>query len=185
MTMFFSVAPFFILGLFGRFRRKEDATTREVEQLYQTYGYLLRRRCKRILNDDSWVEDAMQEILITMCRSLPQYRGEKDKILAWLYRITTTHCLQLLDKNKRWARNFMETCLQQLDTSSSLPLEEKISVEDFLNQLPGEEKEAAIYYFVNEMSQEEIAEVMQVNRDRVRVWLKHFKQRGSVLLNRA
>lgn len=155
----------------------------QVEALYREYGYLLKRRCSRILRDPNLVEDAMQEICLTLCRSIGQYQGESRKILGWLYRIATTHSLQILDKDKRrWkhiadAIDLEETEIPSPDSSD---LAANLDLSDFLAALPRQEAEAVVHYYVHEMTQEEIAEVMDVSRDQIRLWLKHFQTRGQI-----
>lgn len=163
---------------------KRDPRQR-VTALYQQYGYVLKRRCRRILRDEALVDDAMQEIFITLCRCHDQYRGDPQKILSWLYRITTTHCLQMLDKNRRWSRNLEEMVLQyqereMLDRHEP-DTEAHVVVDDFLRTLPESERAAVLYRYISGMTQEEIAEVMEVGRDQVRRWLKHFQARGRVV----
>ena len=156
----------------------------QVEWLLERYGGLLQRRCRRLLRDETLVEDAMQEIVITLSRSVKQYRGEPDQILPWLYRVTTTHCLRLLEKHQRWsrqAREWLEVSLLK-PTACQPSLEERLALEAFLEQLSEQERAAILYRYVSGMTQEEIALVMEVSRDQVRRWLQHFQKRGRIVL---
>jgi|GEM_PF-1305782 len=186
--MLFVQLTYFLFGIVLPFRRKAQHNSDEakVNALYQEYGYILRRRCFRILRNEALVEDAMQEILLTLYRRHHQYQGDPQKILSWLYRVTTTHCLQLLDKEKRWFRNLHEHVerqqLEQDDPSPAMTVEEKLTLEQVLEDLSPEQQEAVVYRYVSGMTQEEIAHLMGVSRDRVRRWLKLFQQRGRVLL---
>lgn len=169
-----------------RHKRQARQQDREVEQLYRTYGHILQRRCRRILRDAALVEDAMQEIKLSIWQHHGQYRGEPRKILSWLYRITTTHCLQLIKKDKRWLR----TLAAQLAVLEQEParsqhhedVDAQLTMASYLDSLPAQEREVVCYRFISGMTQEEIAEVMQVSRDQVRRWLKHFQKRGQIVL---
>lgn len=151
------------------------------DQLYQQYHHVLRRRCRRLLREDHLVDDAMQEIFWTICKQGKQYRGEPDKILPWLYRVTTTHCLKLLEKNKRWTRNVdlaMEEGAQRYQANlNARELEQLTAAKALLMRLPPSVREAVLYRFASGMTQQEIAEVMDVTRDQVRTWLKQFEER--------
>ncbi len=185
--MFFGV----LVAFFNRWPLRKAAEPNHdiqarVSALYQTYGYILKRRCRRILRDAERVEDAMQEIFLTLCRSLDQYQGDPQHILAWLYRITTTHCLRILDKDKRNLRYLSlhedGEPTETPDESSDWTREEQFALLQFLEQLPEPQRAAVLYRYVSGMTQEEIAEVMEVSRDQIRRWLQHFQQRGRIVL---
>ncbi len=57
----------------------------------------------RILGEESWAEDALQETLINMYRGLNRFRGA-SKISTWVSRITVNVCLGMIRKgrNKRF-----------------------------------------------------------------------------------
>ncbi|MCB9637363.1 MAG: sigma-70 family RNA polymerase sigma factor [Myxococcales bacterium] len=164
----------FLFGLF--FSRREDGETRA---LYQKYYAVLRRRCFRILRDDAMVDDAMQEIFWTVSRQIDQYRGDHEQILPWLYRVTTTHCFKLLERDKRWVRNLEITMEQGSfcgDFGGGDPVD-RLAVGALLSHLPPSMREMVMYRYFDEMTQEEIAEVMGVSRDHVRTGLKRFFER--------
>lgn len=185
--MFFGV----LVAFFSRWPLRKTAQpthdiASRVRALHQSYGYILKRRCRRILRDPERVEDAMQEIFLTLCRSLDQYQGEPQHILPWLYRVTTTHCLRILDKDKRHLRYFSlhedDENTDATEEPSDWTREEQIALARFLEQLPETQRAAVLYRYVSGMTQEEIAEVMEVSRDQIRRWLQHFQQRGRIVL---
>lgn len=156
---------------------------RRTEELYRNYHAILRRRCFRLLRDESLVEDAMQDVFWTISRRVDQYRGKPAEILPWLYRITTTHCLKLIEKNQRWHRNLElameEGRMRYQHNLSANELEAKVSVNALLHRMPSSQRQAVVYRHVSGMTQQEIAEVMQVTRDQVRTWLKRFEQQAQ------
>ncbi len=166
----------FLLGLF--FTRK---VREETDALYQQYYAILRRRCVRILREDALVDDAMQEIFWTVCRQIDRYRGDHAQILPWLYRITTTHCFKLLQKDKRWLRNLNLTLEQDSfcgEFGGGDPVD-RVAVIAVLEHLPPSMREMVVFRYVDEMTQEEIAEVMGISRDQVRTGLKRFLERAE------
>jgi len=171
----------FLLGLFFS-RRKEPSP---VEELLSRYGYLLERRCRRILRDDSLIDDAMQEILVSMWRSHEQYRGEPERILGWLYRITTNHCLRMLSRHKRWAETAQQwleehpQCLQSKPQAVSA--EDLLTLEQLLETLEEEDRSIVLYRYIDGMTQDEIAKMLEITRDRVRHRLKKFQRHGLLL----
>lgn len=173
--------PAFLFSLVRYFLSHK--TRKQTEELYLMYHPLLRRRCWKLLRDETLVEDAMQEVFWTICRHLEQYQGEPDKILPWLYRITTTRCFKLLEKNQRWERNmelaFAQGAARYDNNLAPAEIEASLSAHALLERLPPRQREAIVYRHVSGMTQQEIAEVMGVTRDQVRTWLKQFQQRAA------
>lgn len=152
------------------------------EELYRQYYPMLARRCWRLLRDEALVEDAMQELYLLIGTHHEQFRGEPRQMASWLLRMATRHCLRMLDKNQRWHRNLSVAMASFAERqSASVGMETRLAMESFLESLPEREREAVLYRFVSGMTQEEIAEVMDVSRDQVRRWLKHFQARGRIV----
>ncbi|HAA54366.1 MAG TPA: hypothetical protein DCE42_06400 [Myxococcales bacterium] len=156
---------------------------KRTEDVYRTYHVVLRRRCLKLLRNETLADDAMQEVFWTICRNIEKYRGEPKDILPWLYRITTTHCFKLLDKNKRWNRNvdamIEEGCARYEANLTDRELESKVAVQAMLEKLPETMREVVVYRYVSGLTQSEIAEVMDVSRDHVRTTLKRFQERAE------
>lgn len=164
----------------------KDAQAEQAEALYRKYLPTLRRRCRNILRNDVWVEDALQEIFGTIFRQQDQYRGHPEQILPWLYRITTTHCLKLLAREKRWfdriEQAFEDSCYTPPDVELPLSLEERVAMVQMLAKLPEAQREALVLHYVSGLTQDEIAEVMDVSRNQVRRWLNTSLQKGRRML---
>lgn len=77
--------------------RRGDA--RAFEAILRHYDRRLRVVSGRLLCDRQLMDDALQEVAIKALRGLPSYRGEAP-LGAWLCRIATTTCLDLLRARK-------------------------------------------------------------------------------------
>ena len=71
----------------------------EVSNIYERYGALMRRRCRRILRDDALADDALQEAFVNLIRYGAQFRAADAK-LRWLYRIVDRCCFGQLDRRR-------------------------------------------------------------------------------------
>jgi RNA polymerase sigma-70 factor (ECF subfamily) len=70
-------------------------------QLLERHDDRLRRLAARMLaGDPHRVDDVMQEAYVRAYQALPSFRGDAD-LGTWLYRITTTACLDELRRGRR------------------------------------------------------------------------------------
>jgi RNA polymerase sigma-70 factor (ECF subfamily) len=76
-----------------------DAPTGEFQRLTDPYRHELLVHCYRFLGSLFDAEDALQETLLRAWRRLDSLR-EPSSIRAWLYRIATNVCLDLIKKSK-------------------------------------------------------------------------------------
>ena len=72
---------------------------RAFEAILRHYDRRLRVVADRLLCDRQLMDDALQEVAIKTLRGLPSFRGEAP-LGAWLCRIATTTCLDLLRARK-------------------------------------------------------------------------------------
>jgi RNA polymerase sigma-70 factor (ECF subfamily) len=69
-------------------------------QLVGPYQGELQLHCYRILGSAQDAEDALQETLLAAWRGLAQFEG-RASVRTWLYRITTTRCLNVRRSARR------------------------------------------------------------------------------------
>lgn len=84
--------------------RAQDGDTAAFEHLVLTYQDRLFRLAYRMLNDRGEAEDIVQETLTTSWRGLPML-ADVDAFGAWVYRLATNKCLDLLRRRSAHAEN--------------------------------------------------------------------------------
>lgn len=155
-------------------------TRDELEAIYRQYGALVLGRCRRWLGAGPEAEDAMQEIFLRAQRYGHSFKGGSR--LAWLYTIADRHCLDRLDAQRRRP---VATEAEPKETEGMTPEHEsRLLVAGVLRAAKPEIRETAILYFVDEMSQEEVADRTRVTRRTVQNRLDKFRHDARRALQR-
>ncbi len=136
-------------------------------------------------------EDITQEVFIRVFRSLSSFK-EKSFFSTWLYRITLNCSINYVNKNKR--RNlfadagdgFMNlfnrsdderNAHQQLEAT-----EKEQAIRKAIDELPEKQRKAFILSKYEELSQREVAEIMQTSEGAVEQLLVRAKKRLQIKL---
>lgn len=123
----------------------------ELEVIYRRYGAMVLRRARRILADDQLAHDVCQDVFVQLLR---QGRGwQAPSPVGWLFRTTTNCCLNLI-RGARRRQRFLRLLPPPALVTPSLP------VQLLLRGLPEHLQEIALYYGLDQMTQDEIALVL-------------------------
>ena len=168
-----------------------------------SFKYLVENYKDRIFNTAIGIvqnaedaEDVAQEVFIQVYRSIHSFKGE-SKLSTWMYRIATTRSLDLLRSRKSKKRfGFM----QRLFGEGSEPLYE---IPDFnhpgvamdrketaaklfkaIAQLPENQKAAFTLHKLEDLSYQEISEVMQTSVPAVESLMHRAKQNLKKILEK-
>ena len=146
---------------------------RDIERIYREHGHVVRRRARELLGSESEAGDALHEIFVSLLARPAQLDGVV-KLTAWLYRATTNHCLnQIRSRNGR--RRLLGALPQAGETSPRG--EQVVAVRALLAGLPGSFAEVAVYYYLDEMTQDEIAVLLGCSRRHVGRLLARLQER--------
>lgn len=151
----------------------DDALLRE---LYETYAHRVFLRCRYLLRDEEEARDAMHDVFIKVQQNLDSFRGDASP-LTWMTRIATNHCLNLLRAKKAaWHerfRNEVKTHVRE-DENGAKHVENNELLRACLARCDKETAEAAIYYFVDGMTQQEVCELVGLSAPTLRKRLRNF-----------
>ncbi len=160
------------------------------KQLVDNYQKLVVNTCFGMVHDKHDAEDIAQEVFIEVFRSIHKFRADA-KISTWLYRIAVNRSLNFIRDNKKrkWFQSFEDSVeaksreLQNIAATNSdqpgFQLENKqraILLHEAIDSLPQNQKVAFTLSKYEELSYQEISEVMDLSVSSVESLLHRAKK---------
>ena len=147
------------------------------DAVYRAHARMVGRWAARLGGKGVDVEDAIQDVFVTVARRLPDFRGDAP-LEAWLYRITrkTVANLRRRARLRRWLPWGPD---DDARVASPAPgpgdaLERRQAEARFqrlLDTLPARYREVLVLFELEEIATADIADLLQVKTATVRVWL--------------
>ena len=133
----------------------------------QQYDKLL-RYCYMKLRDRTLAEDVTQETFIRFFESKDYHSIGKE--MAYLYTIARNLCIDYFRKQKEELIEDLPAKIQEMPESRDRveDIVDRISIEQALDSLTADEREAVVLRFSGELSVEDIAKSMDISRFAVR-----------------
>ena len=147
-----------------------DAFTR----LYDNYAPMVFAKCLRILVNRQDAEEAFQEVMVKVAAHVGRLEG-MDNRLAWLYRVTTNTCLNLIRTRKRRTLPNWVDSDQVGQAGDQERVGDRRKLEAIFGRLNKKEQRFFVYYYIDEMTQDEIADVTGTARITVARALKRIR----------
>lgn len=138
-----------------------DGWQRQIRDQYNNYGPALRRRCERVLQNTRDAEDIVQELFMDIWN---KKRGDFD--FPYFYSAVTNRCITLIRKQNRH-RTLLDKQGKPDIPQGLLPDESVYTqqcVRDIADKLDTTSGAIFLYRYIDEMTQEEIGEVMGLSR---------------------
>jgi RNA polymerase sigma factor (sigma-70 family) len=154
-----------------------------LSELYEKHAPAVFARCRYLLRDDEGAKDALQEVFVRVLRALPEFRAASSP-LTWILRIATHHCLNLLRAEKASWREELRHIAAARVVGREGPDRREL-VRSLLASAPPEAQEVAVLYYVDELTQQEIADVTHLSRPTVRKRLRQFLRSARAALAQA
>jgi RNA polymerase sigma factor (sigma-70 family) len=146
----------------------------EMETLFRRYGRHVQRRAVAILGDGDAARDVVQEVFARALHTRTELPGIAASV-TWLYRVTTNLCLSGMRERSRRRRILDRWGPRPGRPVAAQAVDSAITVRALLRDVPDDLLEIAVYYFVDEMSQSEIAALTGIPRRTVAHRLKQFR----------
>jgi RNA polymerase sigma-70 factor (ECF subfamily) len=146
---------------------------------------------KRMLKNEFDAEEVLQDCFLKAYNSLDSFKGEA-KFSTWFYRIVYNTALTRLSSQKRKTETEMTSVEDHFDLESQYNADDiekkdlQEFVRDIITKLPEKYSAIITMFYLNEMSIEEISEVMQITVSNVKVMLHRSRNsmRDLVLRSR-
>jgi len=143
-----------------------------VEELYRRHAAMVLGRCRYLLRDEEEARDATQEVFARVLRAAGELAAAGSPT-AYLMRAATHHCLNVLRAARAAWREEIQRMARDRRERGIEP-EAREMVRALLAAAPGEAREVAVLYFVDEMTQAEIAVETGRSLPTVRKRLREF-----------
>lgn len=179
-------------------RRFKEGDRSAYSEIVRRYQHRVFTQCIRWMGDEAVAEEVAQDVFLALFRSLAEFRGDAQ-LSTWIYRVVVNHC-----KNRRLYRKRRATerheplegtgrddepqrqiAADQPDTDWSMHRgEAEILVRDALSKLDDEQRSIIVMRDVEDLSYEEIADVLEVPRGTVKSKLHRARAELAKVLSR-
>ena len=150
---------------------------KEMRRLMDAYGPSLVGMCTLLLKDAHLAQDVTQETFIRAWRK-GRLRRETEK--AWLTRVAVNLCRD--EYRSRWFRHVDRRITpEELPIPADAPQDDG-DLLDRVHRLPAREREVIVMHYWNEMSPEEIATALNIDRATVFRRLSRGRKRLKIEL---
>lgn len=144
-----------------------------LEQLYRSHGLAVLRRARQLLGNEEEARDVLQDVFASLVERPAQFAGRSSP-MTFLYAMTTNCALARLRQRRTQSRLLREHHVGDEAPVSGGP-DTLVQLRNQLISLPDELAQVAVYYHLDEMTQDEIALVLGCSRQ----WVGKLLQRLS------
>jgi RNA polymerase sigma-70 factor (ECF subfamily) len=154
--------------------RSEPLSRRELADIYNTYGSMMRRRCRIVLKDDALGDDAFQDAFVNLIKYGANFRQAEAK-LRWLYRLCDRCCFAVIEKRKR-GKIREQAYVDPVPTAPAARIEDRDAVIKILGALDDKARTIAVLAYVDGLSQAEIGSTLGWSRQTINKKLRQVRE---------
>lgn len=150
-------------------------------ELYDRYQVMVYRTALAITGDSEAAADLLQDVFLRLHRFAE--RVDVDRPLEpWLYRMTANQAYTWVKRSQRWFRPLEDLADRLVGASRSSPHEivetndEWLQVQQALSSLPFQQRVVVVLYYLNDLSLQEISDILEVPVGTVKSRLHYGRQ---------
>jgi RNA polymerase sigma-70 factor (ECF subfamily) len=160
-------------NLIARFLAGERSAFDELFAKYQDYVYNI---VYGIVGRSEEAHDVSQEVFVQVYRSLPSFR-RGSRFATWLYRIAVNRAVDAARASKGWRLLPLDETLRTTEDPEGNPVQaaergsDQAAVQRILMQVPVQHRDILVLRYYQDLSVEEIAEVLHCSEAAAKVRL--------------
>ncbi|MBP6672406.1 MAG: RNA polymerase sigma factor [Bacteroidetes bacterium] len=171
---------------------------RSFREVYEEYKHLVYNLSLQYVHHSDDAQDITQEVFVKIHDHLHEHDGSLSSLKTWIYRITINHNLDFIKAKRTQKRFAFITSLFGKDESGNeldpghfdhpgVLLEDKEELErlfSFIDRLPEKQRTAIILMKIEDRSQKEAAEIMNITPKALESLVQRAKQSLSSMMER-
>ncbi len=167
--------------LLERIATGDEAAFRQLVERHVDKAYAL---ALRILRNAADAEDVVQDALVKVWTTRGGWRPGSARFSTWLYRVVTNRCIDLCRRPKTSdVDDAPELADGKADAVTAIHVGEvNLLLERAMAHLPGQQRIALILSYHDDLSNPEIAEIMETTISAVEALLKRGRQKLRAIL---
>lgn len=162
----------------------EERKINKFTQLVNESQGIIHKVCRLYCDDQTHREDLFQEIVLQLWKSYPSFKGE-SKFSSWMYRVALNIAIQDFRKEKKRKYLFLESYdfKEPLTTPQNEYKDERIEqLYKAISNLDKVEK-AIIILHLDEVPNDEIADIVGISQNYVRVKMTRIRKKITQTIN--
>ena len=165
-----------------------EGNTNAFNILVDRYKDLVYSLALKMVKNREEAEEVAQDTFIKVFKSLSQFKGD-SKFSTWIYKVTYNTCLDRLKKQKREQQvvsidEFNTNQIKSIDNALDKmeDKEREKAIQDCINLLPSDDAFLLTLFYFDEQSLEEIAKVLGLTANNVKVKLFRSRKKLTSIL---
>ena len=132
------------------------------------------RLAARVLGDMAEAEDVAQEAMLRLWKAAPGWRADEAKVSTWLYTVTRNLCMDRMrrQKSRGGAAVDLDAIAEPADPGPAAEVRltqgaRSTALQDALASLPDRQREAVVLRHLEDLTNPEIAQIMDISTEAV------------------
>ncbi len=171
-------------------KRLKQGDKQALRSLIEQYKHMVYTLALRIVKNEEEAEEVSQDTFLKIYQSIGSFKGDA-KLSTWIYRIAYHRSLDYVKKNKRklqtthleWEQ-VTNIQLAEMTWDHLENLERRQLIQTALGHLPGEDGVILSLFYFESLSLKEIAEVLNITINTVKVRLHRSRKRLASILEK-
>lgn len=145
-----------------------------LEDLYKSHGAAVLRRARDLLGSESEAQEVLHDVFVSLLQKPEQFGGQSS-VMTFLYRMSTNAALGRL-RSRRTRRRLLASTHDPTSGVALQSQESRAELRELLGSLPDDLAQIAVHYYLDEMTQGEIADMLGCSRQWVQKRLDRLRR---------